>query len=111
MATVLKTKTDGTQRYSFTTQLDGVTFGLEFSWNARGEYWSFVIYDAAGNPLVRRVVRVSWPLLARFKNARLPRGELVAMDTSGQDLDPGLTELGDGARVQLVYLTAADLAG
>lgn len=107
MSIAIRTLRDGTQAYSIRTQLDGTSFGLDFSWNARGEYWVLIIKDASSNPLVRRVIRVGQPLLARFKDKRLPPGDLVAVDTTGKDQDPGLKDL--GGRVQLVYLTAADI--
>jgi hypothetical protein len=108
MAIILPTLTDGTEDYSFRTQLDGTFFGFDFSWNARGGYWALILSDAAGNALLRRVVRVGALMFNRFRaDSRLPLGEIVAMDTSGVDQDPGLTDLGD--RVQLLYLTAADL--
>lgn len=108
MATILPTLTDGTQAYSFRTQLDGVTFQLDFAWNARGGCWSIMVSDAAGNLLLRRCVRVGLSLLARFRDTRLPPGDIVVVDTSGAGAEPGLTDL--GGRVQLVYLTAAEIA-
>jgi hypothetical protein len=104
---LIPTLTDGTQAYTVTVRLDGVSFRFDFAWNPRGSFWSFILYDAAANPLVRRRVVVGFPLLARFKDVRMPYGELVAIDTTQQGTDPGIDEL--GARVQLVYLAAADL--
>jgi hypothetical protein len=108
MAVILPTKTDGTERYAFSTQLDGQTFAFEFYWNERGGFWAFILSDAAGEQLMRRKVVVGLPLTARFVDPRLPPGDFIALDTSGQDVEAGLQDLGD--RVQLVYLEAADLA-
>lgn len=107
MATILPTKTDGTQRYSFRIPLDGQSFAFEFMWNARGSFWSFVLSAADGTPLLHRRVIVGFPLTGRFTDPALPAGELVAVDTRGTDLDPGLADL--GARVQLLYLTADEV--
>jgi hypothetical protein len=106
---ILRTVTDGRQRYDLSAQLDGQSFRFEFSWNARGGFWSFLLSAADGTPLLRRRVVVGTPLTARFADPRLPPGELVALDTSGRSEDPGLTEL--GGRVQLLYLEAGDIAG
>ena len=38
----------------------------------------------------------------------VPVGELIAVSTSGDKTPPGLTELGDGQRVQLTYLSRLD---
>jgi hypothetical protein len=111
MPVTLPTKTDGTQAYSVTVPLEGVNFGFTFSWNARGQYWSAILSDAAGNPLIRRVIRVGLLFFARFRAQYLsvfPPGEIVVIDTTGADLDPGLTEL--GTRVQLVYFTGAEIS-
>lgn len=107
MATTLPTKTDGTERYSFRTLLDGQAFAFEFSWNARGGFWSFVLSSADGAQLLRRRVVVGVPFTARFSDIRLPPGEIIAVDTRGTDEDPGLLDLGD--RVQLIYLAADEL--
>lgn len=109
MALILHTKTDGRQRYDLSAQLDGQTFRFEFAWNARGGFWSFMLSAADGTPLLRRRVVVGFPLTGRFTDVRLPPGALVALDTSGKNEDPGLTDL--GGRVQLLYLEAGDIAG
>lgn len=106
MAIYLPTKTDGTQRYSFPILLDGQKFSFDFMWNDRAGFWAFILSDATGEPILRRKVVVGLPLFSRFGDPRLPPGELVALDTTGRDLDPGLQEL--GARVLLTYLEAAD---
>lgn len=111
MFLTIPTKTDGTQAYSVTVPLEGVAFGFFFSWNARGSYWAVSVSDAAGNPLVRRIARAGSVFFARHRalnpNA-FPAGDIFVKDTSGQDLDPGLTDL--GGRVQLVYLTSDEIA-
>ena len=108
MSLLIPTRTDGTQAYSQAVQLDGIAFRLDFSWNGRGKYWKVAIYDAAANLLLSKAIRVGMPLLARYRDPAFPPGEMVANDTSGQDADPGVNDL--GARVQLVYYTAAEMA-
>src|SRR5712664_3067557 len=109
MATVIiPTRTDGTQRYSFRCQLGARYFNLEFRWNPREASWGFVISDAAGNLLAAEKVVVGSALTIHQVDARLPAGELIAIDTAGTDLDPGLTEL--GARVVLTFTPSADFA-
>jgi hypothetical protein len=107
MALVMPTRTDAA-RYTFEMELDGVTFGFTFNWNERAGAWFFSIADVNGVPLLsgRRVV-VNFPLLARFRDPRLPAGDLEAVDTSGEKLDPGLADL--GARVRLLYMPIAEL--
>jgi len=108
MATsIVPTRTDGKQRYSVRVLLDGLNFTLEFFWNPRELAWYLLIYDASGNQLLIRKVVVGQPLTQIFVNPALPRGELFAIDTTGKDQDPGLTDL--GSRVVLIYIPKADL--
>ena len=104
--TTLPTRTDQ-PHYDFEIDLDGSTYRLEFLWNGRSGTWHFDIFDANGDLLVagRRVV-VGFPLLTRFKDPRLPPGVLLAVDSSGQDAEAGLKDL--GARVALIYVDLAD---
>ena len=108
MATIiLPTRTDGTQRYSFRSTLGGTLFGFEFIWNARDSSWWMALSDSSGNLLLSKKIAVGTPLTWRYANAALPFGELLAFDTSGASVDPGLTDL--GARVLLTFTDAADL--
>lgn len=94
--------------FSFQCELDSVTYGFRFRWNERVAAWFMDISDVAGNELVSgmRVV-VGFPLAANTRyNAAMPPGALIASDTSGQDLDPGLGDL--GGRVQILYYSVAD---
>ena len=97
---------------SFEVVLDGATYTLEFRWNERAAAWFFSVYDAAGALLVVRKVVLSGPdnfrLLGRFRDARLPLGDFLAVDTSQTWVEPGLGDL--GARVEFIYLEAADFA-
>lgn len=87
----------------FQVELDAVTYTFRFKWNSRGNGWFMDLLDAGENPLLygRRVV-LGWPLLIRFSNfAGFPQGTLEAVDTSGQDLEAGINDL--GARVVVMY--------
>lgn len=91
------------------TTLDGVEYVLRFDWNDREGRWYMTLADRDGEPIANGVkVVCGWPLLRRSADARAPAGMLMAVDQSGQGLDPGLSEL--GGRVPLVYFDAAELA-
>lgn len=94
--------------YLFQVELEGRTYTLELRWNERAAGWFLSVLTADEVPILqgRRVV-VGFPLLARFRDFRLPPGELEAIDTTGAGRDPGLTEL--GARVQLMYTDSTSL--
>lgn len=94
--------------YDFQIALDGAMFWLEFHWNLRDSSWRFSIFDATDTPLlVGRKVVLGIPLINRFRDPRLPAGDLSAIDTSGADVEPGFADL--GARVHLLYTELADI--
>lgn len=100
----LPLRTDATPHYTMEVQLEGSSYTFEFKWNSRSEFWTFNISDATGDELVsgRRIVTGFPPLLARFKDDRMPPGNLFAVDTTGAGADPVLEDL--GTRVLLVYV-------
>lgn len=107
MSLVLPTRTD-LARYSFDIDLDAAKFTFDFEWNDRDAGWYFSMADADGVALLsgRRVV-LGYPLIRIYKGAGFPPGELVAIDTSSQNQEPGFGDLGE--RVKLIYVTAAEL--
>jgi hypothetical protein len=113
MAAMLPLLTDlgATPHYSFQCELDGVTYTFEVIWNDRDGFWYMQVGDSTENPLVGAIKLVlGKSLLQRFPgNAALPPGFLTCVDTSGQQADAGLADL--GSRVQVWYYTQADLAG
>jgi hypothetical protein len=105
----IPTLIDGTRSYVIQVELDGTTFQFVFNWNDREGRWYFDLNDIQGLPLVSgRAVVLGLPLLGRFKQATLPEGDLICIDTSGSNIDASLTDLGD--RVLMIYVAAADLA-
>lgn len=103
---VIPTRTDGTQRYAQQCTLNGVRFTLEFLWNARESSWSMQVSDAAGDLLLAKKIVLDQPMRFRYMDPRLPGGDFIAVDTSGAQVEPGLTDLGSR-----VLLTFTDIAG
>ena len=92
--------------------LDGVPFLLDFAWNARGGddgTWTVSLSTPDGVPLVSGVSIVSNRLLWKryAHDTRLPAGDLLAYDATGQISAPGYGDL--STRVTLYYIEAADL--
>lgn len=94
--------------FSIEVTLEGQSYLLDFHWNERAEGWFFSISDLIGVSLLAgmRLV-VGFPMTARYKSELLPPGVFVALDTSGADLDPGISDL--GSRVVLQYVESSDL--
>ena len=96
--------------FTIGANLDGANYTLRFIWNGQDNYWYVRVLDDPGQTVLMGDARVvaNWPLY-RSRTVRTPPGFLFALDTSGQGLAPGLSEL--GARVQVYYGTVDDLAG
>lgn len=98
---VLPVRSD-TPAYQFRTDLNGSEYVFDFSFNARDDHWYFDLSDADLSPIVQGVrVVCNWPLLFYVTDPRCPYGEIYAIDTTGQDQDPGRDDL--GARVVMTY--------
>lgn len=91
--------------------LDGVAYLLDFNWNGREGAWFISLSDSEGVPLVMsRKVVTNRPLFGRFKFlAGMPKGDLFALDPSGQIQYANYTEL--GSAVELFYFDGSELAG
>jgi hypothetical protein len=98
----------GATYHDIQVTLEGENYTLEFRWNERIAAWFITVLDAEAENILLGSVRVvcSWPLWA-YRAERLPRGLFFAVDTAGNNEDPGLNDFGD--RVQLLYKTAAEL--
>jgi hypothetical protein len=109
MATLTLPVRPGVPHQRFFVELEAVTYGIDLLWNGRAGAWSLSILDRNGAALLsgRRVV-IGFPLTVRAAyDLRLPPGQIVAIDTTGADKEPGLEDL--GARVPLLYVEAADV--
>lgn len=106
-AQIMPTRAD-LARYSFTIDLDDVTYNLSFEWCDRDSGWYFSISDTNGVALLsgRRVV-LDYPLISIYRDPRLPAGTFIALDSTGKGIEAGFTDLGQ--RVKLFYVPVGDL--
>lgn len=97
--------------WSQNTTLDGSDYLLVFSYNTREAAYYLQICLPDETVLANGIKLVSnYPLLRTYgAENRLPPGELVAVAYSGGDGPAALGELGIGQRVELTYVTAAEL--
>ncbi len=99
---------ENTASWQQRTALDGTDYILEFNWNGRGGAWYLSILDLDGNAIVRSIKLVSnWPLLRRRRDERLPPGELMMYDATGEISSAGYDQL--GRQVTLNYFDAEEL--
>jgi hypothetical protein len=101
--------------YRQTTTIEGREYQLEFRYSGREESWYLSLYkleaDETRTPLatgVKIVPRID--LLRRFtRGDRLPPGELRAIPRGADGSLPGLSDLGEAQRVELVYYDSTEL--
>lgn len=109
MATVQIPVRSDLDDWSQVVDLDGASYQLRWHKNLRETAWMLDIRDADGTDLlVGRAVRVNVPLNGWLPRAGLPRGILMAVDTSGQEKEiENYDELGE--RVKVEYIPEDDL--
>jgi len=107
----IPTSTDTAYR-SQKCRLDGRDFVLRFSYNEREDRYYVDILDEEETPILRGLKLVSnWRLLRHYHHdPRVPPGELMATDLTGDNSPPSFGELGIGKRVELTYFTEDELA-
>lgn len=98
--------------YEEVVDLGGTVYSLRFVWNDRDASWFLTVETTAGAVLVSGAkIRARWPVLARFRDPRLPAGQIVAVQSStrpGVPAEPGRLDL--GADYALVFATTAEVA-
>ena len=78
-----------------TVELGGNPYILRVLWNERFEYFSLSVHTAADEPLLTNVKMVrDHPLIGRFKDTRLPFGDLYLVRGKGSADRPGYADLG-----------------
>lgn len=86
----------------FSATLQGRFYYFRKVYNQREDDWYLSILDENKDPIVSGCkVFVDCPLFKRSQDARLPPGVVMAIDTSGKRLNPGLNDF--GVRVRLYY--------
>lgn len=97
-----------TNWYSQVTQLEGVEYVFELLWSDREACWFLGVSDQDGNAIALGIKLItSWPLLRRFRDARLPPGRLFLLDMTGAKGEISApTDL--GGRFKLKYITSDD---
>jgi len=98
---ILPTRTD-LNDYEIELELDGSSYLFRFEWNYRSEYWFLTISDSDQNIVISsQKIVIMTPLLRHVPISTKPPGELIAIDTGGNNEEAGLEDLGE--RVLLMY--------
>lgn len=95
-------------QFSFSCELEGVSYTFRFRWNDRDGAWFMEIGDGSGNTIISGIkVLLGLYLLNLASSSALPTGDFVAIDTTDQDVDAGFEDL--GRRIQIYYFTRDEL--
>jgi len=80
-------------RYVQRIALSKVTYTLLMDYNTRADRWFLSIMDSIGTPIVMGLpLLVMRDVLGPYKTRPIPPGSLFAVDYSGRDLEPGLSD-------------------
>jgi len=102
--------------YRQTSTIEGREYQLEFRYSVREAAWYMSLYKPGQDSLdrvplatgIKVVPKID--LLRRFVRAdRLPPGELRAMPRGADGTIPGLVDLGEAQRVELVYYDSSEI--
>ena len=75
-------------------ELDGNPYVLRVLWNERFGYFSLSVLTADEQPILTNVKMVkNYPLIGRFKDTRLPFGDLYFVQEKGSVERPGYSDL------------------
>lgn len=96
------------QNYETTFDLDGTLFRLRTRYNSRVDSWFASLYDASGQPIaLGRRITVGNMLFPWLVELNSPAGQLIAVDSEDEDVDPGEKDL--GTRVSIYYVDEESL--
>jgi hypothetical protein len=89
--------------------LGAAVYRLRLAWNTRMELWTLDLSTRAGDPILSGIpVVLNYDLIGRFADARLPRGFIVAFDSTQSMATIGRLDL--GRTVPLLYVPLEALA-
>jgi hypothetical protein len=84
---------------------DDRSYYLYFTWNSRGEFWSFSIGLTEGEPIVSDIKLIlDFDLLSPFKNPELPQGKLFIIDTIGNQNEIGRDDFNNERKLSIQYI-------
>jgi hypothetical protein len=98
----------GVAQQELQVPIEGRVYTLALRWAGRDARWYLDIFDEDRTPVyVGVAVVLNFPLAFRCASTLMWPGVLMATDTSGENAEPGLDDLGE--RVKLIYYDAAEL--
>lgn len=95
--------------FSFKAELDLVVYTFDFRFNERFDCWVMDVSSETGDPILMGIpVQTEVDITSRFLDERLPPGQFVVLDETGNQRDPDRISFGN--EVKLFYLDRAELS-
>lgn len=89
----------------FTVDLDGVIYQIRLTLNERTGRFKMDLLTEVGDPIVEGVACVvNFPLLKKFKDLRMPAGDLFFWDSTDKNREPDEDNI--GTEIVLLYQEA-----
>lgn len=80
-------------------------YTLRVLWNETGGYFSLSVYEREGLVILENIKMVkNYPLIGRFKDTRLPIGELFFIDNKNKNASALYTSIGTGDYSLIYYV-------
>lgn len=96
--------------YRFGSKLDDTQYIFDVRWNGRALTWFLDVFQDDETPIARGLALVLGAAIgSRITDPAWPNGRMFVSDLSNAGRDATFDDL--GTRVQLYYMTAAELAG
>jgi len=84
---------------------DNVYYFLYFTWNSRGEFWSFSIGLIEDEPIVSDIKLIlDFDLLSPFRIPELPQGNLLIVDTINNQAEIGRYDFENERKLSIIYI-------
>jgi hypothetical protein len=100
MATLTIPVRSDIKAYDFQINLDGIVFILEFGFNTRANRWYMSIYDQSEDLILGDIPLLTDTLfLDQYVDDRLPPGEFLLLDETGEGKNPGPEDLGNDVKM------------
>ena len=95
--------------YRFSVLLGGTPYVFDVRWNSRAAQWYFDMSEEDGTAIVRGAAIALGAISGRTSSHPFMfTGVILARDTTQQNVDPTLDDL--GTRVQVIYMTRDEMA-
>ena len=100
MAILIIPLTPGKLNYRFSVAIDGIIYTIRIIFNPRPNRYSYILYDAEGNPLYTARILTGTFVTGIYKHLSIPQGRIHTRSPEGSNATKGT--LGDSVKMYYV---------